>query len=222
MSNLLCEDFYLISVNPEGGEQLHPCVEGGIVLAGLFDLDRSNYIDIIEEKIYLRKNEECHHSFLQKLINHLNLMPSGYNLQEYIQNIFYEKNELKKRMEEELLLKGVIEKDQKKFLSFIPYKKIKVVETNRINKIKEQIRHHVLIGDEDPYFDSLVLIISLCKIEHLFFSIGELKLAKEKINQILSNRQVLKSLPYNSLVPSQIFVYVDGGCDSGSLDGGCS
>jgi len=221
MSDLLCEDFYLLSINRENGEHLHSYVYGGIVLAGLFDLHRSNDIQIEEEKIYLLRNVDYPHSFLQKLMNHLNLMPNGYKMQDYIQNILFDKRELKKQLENELLMKGTMEKKQKKLLSFFTYEYIKIVKIERIERLKEQIRHRVLNNEqEDSYLDSLILLISICKMEELIFSIGELQLAKEKIKMILKEQNRLKSIPIQTIDSPTILTYIDAGCDTGD-GGGC-
>lgn len=220
----LCEQFYLLSIDSKKDHRSYPYLEGGLILAGLLDLQHLQLIKIDEEKIYLQSYQMHPHSFLEKLQKHVTLVPNGYKLKDYFLNMLYEKNELRTQLEEELMAKGVLERRKKKFLSIFPYVDLVILDDSQKTSLIEEIRHRVLHEkDTEKYIDELLLILSVCKMEEIIFSISELAYAKKRIQEILSSIDQFLSLPLKNVeYVSNVFVYVDSGCQGGDSGGGCN
>lgn len=221
----LCETFYTISTDKKSRARINGYVKGGTILAGLFDLLHFQYVEMDKEKIYLRHFLPISHPFLEKLRKHLALMPNGYVIKEYMMNFMHEWGEARPLLIEELIRKGVVNKQKKKFLKFFSYETITLVDESIMDEIKRQVRHYVLYEKKSyDYLNYVLLLISICQMEELFFSFSELAIAKKHIASFIESYEHFRHLPIKELHTDSI-AYVGGDvgdCSGGDGGGSCS
>jgi len=192
---LLHEELFLLAINDQKGriyQSVDPQLLYGLSGAILSELVLAGKIGVDEKKHLVSLDSTPTGNAL--LDEALQIIVDKYRLRKisyWVKNLTEEMKKLKSRVGKSLVEKGILTREEKRFLWVIPYEEYPQVDASAKYSIKQHLRTLVLTQAEGKSHDLALLgLVRASNILEFVFTTDELKIARKKIDQLTISDEI--------------------------------
>ena len=203
------EEFLLLALgDPKGNFVREPPERFESVLVGaiLMDLALLNRIDTDLDHLILVKASPTGDPLLDKVLEAIREYPDSKSTAYWIEEIRYRTNEFRDVLINRLIDRGMLKREEKKLLGFIPQTWYAVLPGPEEREVRERLRTTILSDDiPDPRDILLISLLVSCNLMNRLFSREEIKATQERIDQLaqmdLIGQAVFKTILREIIIP---------------------
>jgi len=190
----LKEEILLLALHDDKGSLVMSSSEAinyALVASIIMELLLSNKIEIVDKKVFLTDSILTADAIIDDVIKKISRTSKPKSIKHWISSIASSiggvKN-IRKRISEQLVLKGILRKVEKRALGIFPYTSFPTEDPSSEENIRMRVRE-VILHEREPDEKMMVLIglIHVCRLEKEIFEKRELKEARKKIKSISKN-----------------------------------
>lgn len=198
MELTIIEEFLLLALEDKKGHFVLDTLSLNYGLAGavLFELALQENIRIHDKRLYSEtKTKTQPHPELRAVIDFMDHSKKPRKVKYWVQHLGRKSNVLRKHFLQDLIHKGLIRRERKRFL-FIPYNRYPAVNTAPEDALRQRLRDIIFNRTKaDVRSIMLISLMRSCKLTRtLFFSRKEYRQAARRVKQITHDFEVSQAV----------------------------
>ena len=197
MLNLM-EELLLLALDDEKGKIISSsscALPYGLRGALLLELFLAEKIDVVDKKIVVINKNNTGDEVLDNALNLIDTYHKQKTVKFWIKKLTSKMKELRKGLLNQLIVKGILEQQDKKVLWVIPATRYPTKNPVIENRVRKRIIGIVLHNDKlDERSSMLISLINACELIKEVFPKDNLKDAKKKIKNIIQDEKVGKAI----------------------------
>ncbi len=194
----LPEKLLLLGLNDEKGSVVFSsstALPYGLAGAVLLELLFQKRLHLLDDKLSVIDRKPTGDALLDETLALIAASEKLRKAKYWVNKIHGKIKKMQDRLAEGLVKKGILQKEEKKFLWLIPYRRYPTVNPASEMDIREQIRGAVLNSRAvDERLLSLISLMHACQLTTEVFDKSERKIAKKRIKEMSKNERVSKAV----------------------------
>lgn len=192
--NSIAEDLLLLALDDEKGTigwQHSASFPLGLAGAQIAELAASEHVFFQDKQLLVRDGAPTSDPLLDEALAMVAGSAKPHDAKHWVEALARPSHHLQGRLEEQLVEKGVLRKEEHRLLWVIPSSRFPAVDTAEEQAARDRLRAVVIAGAE-PDQHTLVLLdlLKACGLERNVFSSDEWKQAKAKVKDLLAGEYI--------------------------------